>query len=1021
MSIRNMKVSLAVVAVALAGVAFGLALSTPSNVSATDCTTYKNGARLNPFPVDYTGSDACGDYPLVSGKADGGSYPMSDAQLEQGTTLHAGQEGTVRIYVHNGALDTGIDGITTAKNVRVEIRTDAGTGTSHGVYVDAKADNASKISGGYLFKTSADETLEIIPGTLRILRDDLSQVGTTRSIGNHETINLGNQQGCYEHLRYITFKVRVVAPEVIATPTPTPRPTPNTDLTSLNCNLGPATPAGYESRTLVKFHNGINDPNNVWMSSKSGAGRRTQENAHASLPAGTYRVTLESFDDHPNQENQQREQYYLELKGSNGNMVARTNASRDIPQNQSYVRNDIVNTALVLGSAVSTIIPAHAAHPDNSSHNSLTAVCAAFDKVQSHTDLTPSLSISKRVLNVTQNSGEATSVTAIPGNTVEFVIRVTNSGTGSATNTFVSDTLPGRLNFISGSVTVDGSTASDNFVNGGININTTVSGQTREIRFRAQVAGDSQFSIGTETLVNTAYARADGTSTLSAQASVLVTKNTPVVVCSPSNQNINMNQYVSFSATGGNGTYSWSAPTGNPSGNTGSSFSTTYGSTGTKIVTVTSGNQSDTCSVYVQPNQGQLSISKRVSNITRGYGEAESVNAQPQDMVEFMLRVTNTGSANINNVIVSDTLPPYVTYLSGSTKVDGVNYGDGITTSGININTLTPGQTKTIIFRAQVSDSAQFSNNTLTLTNYGYARADGITQIYDTAQIHVTRQTSQLYCTPSYQYANVYQTVYLNAHNGTGTYSWYAANSTRTSGTGSSFSTSFNAAGTYAISVSDNAHGYATCTVYVNSTPSYGLTIHKTGRNVSKGEINEQNSLKAAPGDTLDFFIRVRNTSSVTANNVIVRDTLPHGLQYINNTTSLNGNLVADGIISGGINIGSLAPNQEAIVRFNAVVKYADYFAKGVTPMTNVAYTRADNIGEIHDDLPIKVHNGSVLVGIADPKTGAGSTVALSLALTVALALGYMAYTQTGFFRKHEAWSIVGKAKANKNKFNFVV
>src|SRR3989338_73666 len=151
MSIRNSKMIAAIAAVAMLGAAVGFSLAAPATSTAANCATKTDGPHLNPFPVGYVGAD-CTDYPLVSGKADGGSYPMSNAQLEAGTTLHAGQEGVVRIYVHNGALDTGADGITTAKNVQVAIRMDVGTGgTSHGVYVDAWAGNASKIGGGYLF------------------------------------------------------------------------------------------------------------------------------------------------------------------------------------------------------------------------------------------------------------------------------------------------------------------------------------------------------------------------------------------------------------------------------------------------------------------------------------------------------------------------------------------------------------------------------------------------------------------------------------------------------------------------------------------------------------------------------------------------------------------------------------------------------------------------------------------------------------------------------------------------------
>src|SRR3989338_1964063 len=213
MSIRNSKMIAAIAAVAMLGAAVGFSLAAPATSTAANCATKTDGPHLNPFPVNYTGAP-CTDYPLVSGKADGGSYPMSNAQLEAGTTLHAGQEGTVRIYVHNGALDTGINGITTAKNVYVHVRTETGTGISHGVFVDAHADNASSIGVGYIFHTDATETLEIVPNSVTIYGGNGNVLSSGGAISNNKDITLGNMQGCYEFLRVITFKVRVKGPTI---------------------------------------------------------------------------------------------------------------------------------------------------------------------------------------------------------------------------------------------------------------------------------------------------------------------------------------------------------------------------------------------------------------------------------------------------------------------------------------------------------------------------------------------------------------------------------------------------------------------------------------------------------------------------------------------------------------------------------------------------------------------------------------------------------------------------------------
>ncbi len=70
------------------------------------------------------------------------------------------------------------------------------------------------------------------------------------------------------------------------------------------------------------------------------------------------------------------------------------------------------------------------------------------------------------------------------------------------------------------------------------------------------------------------------------------------VTCSPKNQNVQPNQAASFSASGGNGTFSWSGG-GNPASGNSSNFSTTFPNTGTFSVTVASGGSTDTCQVAV--------------------------------------------------------------------------------------------------------------------------------------------------------------------------------------------------------------------------------------------------------------------------------------------------------------------------------------------------------------------------------------------------------------------------------------
>ncbi|MDP4000832.1 MAG: PKD domain-containing protein [bacterium] len=73
------------------------------------------------------------------------------------------------------------------------------------------------------------------------------------------------------------------------------------------------------------------------------------------------------------------------------------------------------------------------------------------------------------------------------------------------------------------------------------------------------------------------------------------------VVCSPANTSVIIGQQITFTASGGNGTYNWSAPGSSQPSGSGLSITTSYSSTGTKTITLSSADLSDTCSAEVNP------------------------------------------------------------------------------------------------------------------------------------------------------------------------------------------------------------------------------------------------------------------------------------------------------------------------------------------------------------------------------------------------------------------------------------
>ena len=80
------------------------------------------------------------------------------------------------------------------------------------------------------------------------------------------------------------------------------------------------------------------------------------------------------------------------------------------------------------------------------------------------------------------------------------------------------------------------------------------------------------------------------------------------VTCSPSNQDVLVGQSANFTVTGGDGSnYSWLAAGAAPSSGSGSSFSDSYGTTGEKWVSVTSGGNLGQCEINVIVGNGACS------------------------------------------------------------------------------------------------------------------------------------------------------------------------------------------------------------------------------------------------------------------------------------------------------------------------------------------------------------------------------------------------------------------------------
>ena len=89
-------------------------------------------------------------------------------------------------------------------------------------------------------------------------------------------------------------------------------------------------------------------------------------------------------------------------------------------------------------------------------------------------------------------------------------------------------------------------------------------------------------------------------------------------------------------------------------------------------------------------------------------------------------------------------------------------------------------------------------------------------------------------------------------------------------------------------------------------------------------------SVKAKPGDKVEYQVQYKNTGTLTQENVILKDKLPTGLTFVSGSTKLkNANYTTpktmeDGITKDGLNIGNYTAGSNAYVLYAATIDNKD-------------------------------------------------------------------------------------------------
>ncbi|TSA46041.1 hypothetical protein D4R52_01250, partial [bacterium] len=389
------------------------------------------------------------------------------------------------------------------------------------------------------------------------------------------------------------------------------------------------------------------------------------------------------------------------------------------------------------------------------------------------------LSITKQVQNMTSGGGLSNSVSTNSGDRLHFVINFNTTGSNSQDNVILNDSMPSQLQFIGGSLRMDGNSVSSesNFFNSGINLGTLNSNSSHTASFDAYAPNNS----GNITLTNTAYVSSTQVTTRQATAQVIVNGNSSsadlfitksvldVTRGDGSYQDMitaNAGDRVRFQlnvSTLGGTTQSnvivrdilpsqltYVTGTENASGSyinneydlfgSGFNLGTIYSSTtktiqfdaqvvnassfsGTATIINTANVRSDqvstrqdTATVNVQTVLGVTFQQRKTAyNLTQG-ADATTVLAHPGDVIAYTLYYKNTGSSTITNVTINDDLTGIKQYATVTNPGDAVSVNGSIVYAPV---TVVAGVEVAKTFQVTIFPANQLATNTtLVMTNF---------------------------------------------------------------------------------------------------------------------------------------------------------------------------------------------------------------------------------------------------------------------------------------------------------------
>ena len=161
-----------------------------------------------------------------------------------------------------------------------------------------------------------------------------------------------------------------------------------------------------------------------------------------------------------------------------------------------------------------------------------------------------------------------------------------------------------------------------------------------------------------------------------------------------------------------------------------------------KTYTITCYGSGGTVSDNVRVNiaeevSGELFVKKAIRKKSVGGSYLNSISVYPNDLITYSIEVkAGDNNYSLRDVIVKDVLPDKIVY-QGNLKINGVG-SNGNLTSGLNLGSLSPNQTKVITFDARIAGTERFGYGQTIITN-GVSVQSGVLCETDLAKVTVVK------------------------------------------------------------------------------------------------------------------------------------------------------------------------------------------------------------------------------------------------------------------------------------------